>query len=257
MAFDWLTASHAARAELYRSCKRVVDGYFVGNWGKFYAAVFDGSGTFGQGYEDNFRKGMIARPKAAQLARWLSIHHTREAELLAQRVAQLASEQALGWEAYLAQSARDDALSLISMASLGIVGFARSTDSPLPRFRLGEEFCLRLNAEAEGSALGFQRVRGHWYPLRLADDRLEADIAFGETVLPRSTTTGEILPLSDDEDGGRILFVLIVADQEFIATMATNLTAQQVIPPATLDQIAEQLVAVPHSVAHRAEVVIS
>ncbi|MEE4455319.1 hypothetical protein [Novosphingobium resinovorum] len=89
MTFDWLSASPDARIELYRSCKRVVDGHFLGSWDRFYKLALGDNASFGVGYEDNFRKGRIARSKAAMLARWLSIHHTREAEQLAFRLRSL------------------------------------------------------------------------------------------------------------------------------------------------------------------------
>ena len=257
MAYDWLTASTDVRAELYRACKRVVDGHYLGNWSKFYDAVFGPQFIFGQGYEDNFRKGLIARAKAAQLARWLSIHHTREAEQLAIALAALGEPAPLlVWQSLLHHHGITGQLTIIPFASLGIVGLATKGQTAPVRVRLGEEFCLRLRSGLRGQAIAFQRVGGLWYMLPLADDRPEAVIDQDELILPRASLTGEPLPLSDAQDGGAITFALVIGAPDQLASLTSSIDMTPAVPPSDLDMLAEALLSDGGFELHCAELVI-
>lgn len=257
MAYDWLTASADARAELYRACKRVVDGHYVGDWEKFFAFALEGRGAVSDGYVDNFRKGLISRSKAAQMARWLSVHHTREAELLARNLAQLERSEPLIWETLIRGHAIAGHLAIVPFASLAIVGLASKAGHGLTRLRLGEEFCLRLRPTLCGHAIAFQKVGELWYALPLADDRPDTVIDDGELLLPRSSLTREPLPLSDAEDGGVITFIVIVAARRVAEVVMPHDGTVGAIPAKAMNAIAEEVLSEGVFEIHRAEVLIN
>lgn len=257
MAYDWLTASLAARVELYRVCKRVVDGRYVGDWKKFFAFAFEGRGAVSDGYVDNFRKGRIGKRRAAQLAHCLSVHHTREAELLARNLAELERSKPLIWETLVGSHATAGHLAIVPFASLAIVGLASKVGQGLVRLRLGEEFCLRLRPTLYGHAVAFQKVGELWYALPLADDRPDAVIDKGELLLPRSSRTSEPLPLSDAEDGGVITFIVIVAARRVAEVVTPHDGTVGAIPAKAMNAIAEEVLSAGEFEIHRAEVLIN
>lgn len=256
MAYDWLTSTGAARRELYFACKRVVDGHYVGHWQHFIDAVFPGSANLGIGFQDNFRAGRIGRAKATALARWLSVHQTHEAERLAHRVRELADREPATWETFVREHAAHD-LAVIRLHEIGIVGFASSSQAGIPRFRFGEEFCLRIDCPFDGQALALQRTRGRWHRLPLSDTSSDATVAKGMATLPRSDATGEIIPLCDHEDGGRILFVVILADADVIAPSTAMPPDDHDMAPAMLNRIATRLLNAPRFAAFQTEILIS
>ena len=256
MPYDWLTSSKAARRELYFARKRVVDGHYLGNWARFFQLSIGQARADGAGYEDNFRAGRTSRKKAAALARWLSEHHAAEAERLALRIDALNHAAPSTWDAFITAHGQDTGLSIVRLSDLAIVSFAETKSNTLPRLRLGEAFCLRLDAERDGHALALQRSRGHWYALPLTDDRIDVPIGAGAALLPRASQSGSIIPISDEEDGGRVLFIVVVSSQDVIERIASTLPTDAIIRPSVLDGIALQLQRADLATAHRSEVLI-
>lgn len=238
MRFDWLTASTAARRELYRTCKRIVDGHFLGDWNGFYRTVFGQPLVAGIGYQDNFRSGRISRSRANAIVKWIAIHHTREAELLNTAIGQLDPSTSDGWTNFVQDQGRDDGLTIVRFADLGIVGFASSSMTGSVRLRLGEQFCLRLEADSEGVALALQCVRGAWFSLPLSAGGLMVTIQDGAQFLPRDASTNEPIPLSDETDGGQVRFVMLIGDGVWIDSTVRTLEGHDAIPAAILDALA-------------------
>jgi hypothetical protein len=256
MAFDWLTASTNARTELYRACKRVVDGHYVGDWSKFMNAVFDGQFTAGIGFLDNFRTGRIGRPKAAALARWLSIHHTQEAARLADRIATLDDSLVSEWDELCAARAERGRLSIIRLSDLAIVGLADMNAGRTTRLRLGEEFCLRFDSPHQGYAFAMQCVRGAWHALPLSPVGLSVPLAKGVVTLPRDDQDGAVIPLADHEDGGRVRFMLVLTPPSLRAEMNEMLGSDGAFDRTSLEGIARSIAASDSVTLHEAEALI-
>lgn len=244
-----------ARKLLYRSCKRIIDRHYVGQWPRFYEAVFGKTANHGIGYEDNFRSGRISRAKAAALATWLSIHHTQEAIALDLAVRDLIEQAPLtSWDDFIDGLTQDDSLIAIAMDDLGIVGFANTTRDHFMRMKLGQSFCLRLRSAAKGWAIGFQRSRGQWFPLSLHEQDMVAVIEATVTWLPQSTIADTPLPLSEDTDTGIVEFVVIVTDDDTVRAIASSLTLGTRLQSEQLLLIARQCDAAPSADVHRTRV---
>jgi hypothetical protein len=256
MPYDWLTSTTAARRELYYACKRVVDGHYLGNWARFFQVSIGQTRSDGTGYEDNFRAGRISRKKAASLSRWLSEHHAQEAERLALRILAIGDAAPSPWDDFVAKKGQKNGISIVRLSDLGIVSFAHPDPDGLPRLRLGEAFCLRLDAEADGNALALQKAGGRWFALPLSDQSMHVPITTGTAFLPRATQSGSIIPLSDNEDGGRVMFIVIVSAASEIEKIAATIPNNDPIPLAVLDRIAARLQRAAHAAAHRVEVII-
>ncbi|MBA4044235.1 hypothetical protein [Hyphomonas sp.] len=256
MAFDWLTASTNARTELYRACKRVVDGHYVGDWPKFMNVVFDGKFAAGIGFLDNFRTGRIGRPKAAALARWLSIHHTQEASLLAARIAALDDVSPCAWDELCTERAERGRLSITRLNDLAIVGFAHTKAEMAVRLRLGEEFCLRFDSPHQGHAFAMQCVRGAWHVLPLSPTCSIVSISKGIVTLPRDEQDGTVIPLADHEDGGKVGFIMAVSISPFPDDLIDRLAIDGAFDRPTLDGIARSIAASDNVALHEANALI-
>lgn len=238
MAYDWLSASIAARRELYRTCKQVVHGHYVGHWQNFYEAVFDGAGQFGTGHEDNFRSGRIGRTKAATLVRWLTERHPALAAELDQRLQIEKSQAAQEWESFLGAHGRDATLEVVKIDGLGIVGFARAQSRAIATIRRNEEFCLRLTSRMNGFGIAFQRAGGLWFRLPLSDHDHAARIVAGLQFLPRDAR-GEIIPFSEETDTGAIEFVILIGAEKSIRSAGAMVTDEGPVPSGQLAIIAK------------------
>lgn len=244
-----------ARKLLYRSCKRIVDRHYVGQWPRFYEAVFGQTANHGIGYEDNFRSGRIGRAKAAALATWLSIHHTQEAIALDIAVRDLIEQTPLAsWDDFIDGLAQEDTLTAIAMDNLGIVGFANATRDHVVRMKLGQPFCLHLRAAEQGCAIGFQRSRGQWFPLPLHELDMVAVIRTTDALLPQSTIADMPLPLSEDTDTGTVEFVVIVTDDDTARAIASSMTLGARVQSEQLLITARQCDDAPSADVHRTSV---
>ncbi|PTS76550.1 hypothetical protein DBR17_14560 [Sphingomonas sp. HMWF008] len=256
MPYDWLLSSQDHRRELYRSCKRVVDGHYVGNWPRFLSAVFDGKFAAGSGFLDNFRTGRIGRPKAATLARWLSVHHTQEAAQLDERIAALGDSSASAWDDLCAARAERGRLSIMRLSDLAIVGFADASADRTVRLRLGEEFCLRFDSPHLGQAVAMQCVRGTWYVLPLSRTSLSVPVAKGLVTVPRDERDGVVIPLADHEDGGRVRFILVLSPQSLADEIIEMMSGDGAFDRSTLDTMARSIAASDGVTLHETEVLI-
>jgi hypothetical protein len=256
MPFDWLHSSQDHRRQLYRSCKRVVDGHYVGDWSKFLSAVFDDKFTSGAGFLDNFRNGRIGRPKAAAFARWLSVHHTQEAVQLAERIAAMDDSWASAWDDLCAARAQRGRLAIMPLSDLAIVGFADASADRTMRLRLSEEFCLRFDSPHAGHVIAMQCVRATWHPLPLSLTSLPVAVAKGLATLPRDERDGAVIPLADHEDGGRVRFILILSPRPFAREVTDMLHGDGPFDQSTLDTMARSIAASDGVSLHEVELLI-
>ena len=258
MAYDWINASFEARRLLYRATKQIVDRHYAGNWSRFYEAVFGRGGVPGSGYEDNFRSGRISRIKANMIHRWISIHHTQAAIALDSAVTALPDAVRVedAWQSFIDAHAQHGALEIVKLDDLAIVGFARGRKKRIVTIRRGEAFCLRLTSDMAGQCIGLQRSGALWFPLPLSHDNNVVSITAGVQILPRDAS-GEVIPLSEEADAGRNEFVLVIASDQCLASMASLAISDEAISPESLEASAETLESAAPFFVHRAPVLIT
>jgi hypothetical protein len=258
MAYDWINASPEARRFLYRTSKQIVDRHYAGHWSRFYEAVFDRGGVPGTGYEDNFRAGRISRIKANMIHRWISIHHTQAAIALDSAVTALPDAVRVedSWQSFIDAHGQYGALEIVRLDDLAIVGFARGKRQRIATIRRGEAFCLRLTSDMAGRCVGLQRSGALWFPLPLSHDNSLVSITAGVQILPRDTS-GEVMPLSEDANAGRYEFVLLIASDQYLASMESLALSDEAISLESLEALAEALESAPPFAVHRAPVLIT
>lgn len=233
---DWLKATEDERKALYTATKRVVDGFFRGDWRKCIDEAFEGDHV-GDSFEDNFRKGKISRKDASAIARWLARIQPDEFQLLE---AVLARRVGLGWTDFLQSYQKSDSLRLVRATDLRLVGIAGRAKAATQRVNLGEEFFLQLTTAINGTVIGLQRSGGSWFYLPLDDATGSPIVPTGTSVLPLSSNDGVPLPLCEDADRGTVLFAVIVTPSE--AGPNDGLAFGDAVPGARLDTLAAFLV---------------
>ena len=236
MEFDWFRSTVEARRALYDVSKRAVFERFQGDWNAFLAEALSNKASVGAGYIDNFRAGRISRVRSAAIARWLDENEPALAAELKSRLALIDDGAASAWTALLDQQAIDNRLAIIRFDQLGIVGLARDQDGSIATLKRGEEFCLKLDSQREGAAIGLQRAGALWFPLPLSDDALHAQVALGKQLLPRSTS-GDVIPLSEEEDAGHVEFVIAVCSADCALDVDGWIAGQ----PVDVERLAQDL----------------
>lgn len=258
MAYDWITASPEARRLLYRCSKQIVDRHYAGHWSKFYEAVFDHDGEPGMGYEDNFRSGRISRIKANAIHRWISIHHTQAAIALDASVT--AAFEAVTaknlWESFIDTHGQYDALEIIKLDDLAIVGFASGKRKSIATIRRGEAFSLRLTSDMAGRCIGLQRTGAFWFPLPLSHDNSIVLVTAGVQILPRDDS-GDVMPLSEEADTGRFEFVLLIASDQCLPSLPLLTIGEDAISLDRLEALAATFENTPPFAVHRSVVMIT
>lgn len=244
--FDWLTASTEARKVLYRQTKQLMDRSGL-TWSRLYREALGETYSPGQGYEDNFRAGRIARTKAGRLFRWLATHHPDVAQAIEAELGVAALSDGEVWDQFLARHGRFSGVEVISLAQArpSIVAFAGGEPVAATHIRLGEPFCFRAHSTRVGAALALQSLAGRWYVLPLGPEALFCTVARGAIYLPRNESDGEPIALAEEQDAGRHSFAFIIADASLIAEIAAMLTAGVTIPAAQLARIVGALEAHP------------
>lgn len=246
--FDWLAASTEARKVLYRQTKQLMDRSGL-TWSRLYREALGETYSPGQGYEDNFRAGRIARTKAGRLFRWLELHHPDVAQAIEAELGVAALSDGEVWDQFLARHGCFSGVEVVSLAQArpGIVAFARGEPVAATHIRLGEPFCFRAHSARVGAALALQSLAGRWYVLPLGPETLSCTVARGALYLPRNESDGEPIALAEEQDAGRHSFAFIIADASLIAEIAAMLTAGVTIPAAQLARIVGGLEAHPNA----------
>jgi len=244
--FDWLAASTEARKVLYRQTKQLMDRSGL-TWSRLYREALGETYSPGQGYEDNFRAGRIARTKAGRLFRWLELHHPDVAQAIEAALGVAVLSDGEVWDQFLARHGRFSGVEVISLAQArsGIVAFAGSEPVAATHIRLGEPFCFRAQSTRVGAALALQCHAGRWYVLPLGPEAFFCTVTSGAIYLPRNESDGEPIALAEEQDVGRHSFAFIIADATLIAEIAALLTAGVTIPAAQLARIVGALEAHP------------
>lgn len=252
MAYDWFTSSAEARQALYSVAKRAVASRFLGDWNAFLRAALNDQGNVGSGYIDNFRAGRISRVRAGAIARWLEEHEPALALQLAQILDGHGRSEANGWTRLTETRAVSGGLSILKLEGLRIVSFARNDPSRIVTLRRGETFCLRLKSGLVGYTLGLQRAGALWFPLPLTDDGFSTISDGSAALLPR-TSSGEVIPLSEEEDTGPIDFVVVISPALWLPDFASSLSAAE---PIDVDALSTQVEADLTAELQRASAVI-
>lgn len=244
--FDWLAASTEARKVLYRQTNQLMDRSGL-TWSRLYREALSEAYSPGQGYEDNFRAGRIARTKAGRLFRWLKVHHPDVAQAVETELGVAALSDGEVWDQFLGPHGRFSGVEVISLAQArpGIVAFAGSEPVATTHIRLGEPFCFRAQSTCVGAALALQSLAGRWYVLPLGSEAHFCAVARGALYLPRNESDGEPIALAEEQDVGRHSFAFIIGDATLIAEIAALLTVGVTIPEAQLVRIVGALEAHP------------
>lgn len=233
MSIDWFTSTEEARRTLYEVTKRAVAKRFLGDWNAFLRAVLGDQGNVGSGYIDNFRAGRISRVRAGAIARWLEEHEPALAVELSHRIRAQSDNSVSLWETLIRERAVAGNLTIVKIDDLRIVSFAGAPTNTITTLRRGEAFCFKLCANNRGHALGLQKAGALWFPLPLSDQKITIPVEASDQFLPR-TASGDVLPLSEEDDTGSIEFVVIVSTQPWLDTFAQALALGQPIDVESL-----------------------
>lgn len=161
---------------------------------------------------ENFRKGVIGRPRAQAIHAWLMGNHFKTGQQLAPRLFQ--SNPETDWELFLKRhSARDGMLEVVPVKSeRGLTERAGNQAENVQTLRLGQNFCLRLTSPIKGVAVAFEQYQREWHPLPLVADqrKVRTLIDVGQQWLPKDAT-GEPIALIERNDAGAHRYVVIAS----------------------------------------------
>ena len=162
---------------------------------------------------------------------------------LENEAAAVEGDEFASWASLINTYARFDRVEVLSLDEAGLSLIDLADREPVARaLRLDERFCFRLNSPAAGDVLAFQRHRGNWYPLPLAETALHLHIEAGKQILPRQADSGHALPLSETDDAGRYGFAFLIAADESVAALSSQLKAGEPLP-VHLIQLGAQIMA--------------
>jgi hypothetical protein len=252
MAFDWFTSHIEARRALYDVTKRAVASRFLGDWNAFLRTVLGENARVGAGYIDNFRAGRISRVRAGAIARWLEEHEPALAVELGKQIRPQSDNSVSLWETLVRERAVSGSLTIVKIDDLRIVSFVGAPSNTITTLRRGEAFCFRLRAGRTGFALGLQKAGALWFPLPLSDQGITIPINADNHFLPRSTS-GDVLPLSEENDTGPIKFVMMISPAPWLATFAQILAPDR---PVEVERLSAQVNDDSHTELHHANAVI-
>ncbi len=214
-------------------------------WEKFLEAALNEPFTPGTGYEDNFRKGSIAKSKAAQIADWLQRTHPElhaKAIEAAWAVLEAAEEEDINaWDHLVASEGLFSNVRLVPLAEREFRLIKPAPKEPVEDYRLkpSEAFCFELESPCDGSAIAFQQYHGKWHAIALGGDTLSVAMTEGTQIIPRDSGTGGVISLSEEEDFDRHKIVFVIADDEAIADMAGAISSAEILSPAILAEVAK------------------
>ncbi len=241
---DWVSSTREERQTLYRVVQAIrsstglsFDDIYEAAYGKAYLrSVHD---------ESNFRKGTIGHKKVAPIHRWVIENHLALASEMAPEI--FDPSLLTRWRDFLKNNARYDALTVLPLNELNLVG--RSSDSPIANqtVRLGERFAFQLHTAVRGTVLAFERVRGQTYPLALHPDKrsLTCPITAGKHILPTLADGTTPDTLMEEDDPGLHGFIILVSAQEIAPQMTQGFVPGHPIADEKLDKIAEAFSGVP------------
>lgn len=237
--FDWLSASEAARVQLYKAIKRETDLQSM-TLADFLNEVL-GLQKVSPSYDSNLRSGRYARKHAVLFFRWLDQINHEAAEDLIDSV--LALEDSAGaWSRVAAKLEDASPIDIVpvSRSSLGVVGFARTP--PITKIDRGTAFILRMNMPSHGHAIGLQQFSKKWFNLPLNREGRPAHVPAGQVELPRLETDGAADPLCEETDAGLFQFVVVFSkmEQTFLPLTGSEFSGEP-IASSLLDAFAGEI----------------
>lgn len=207
---DWAKASTEQRKRLYKAvaaaakARREAVGVTI-------ATALGSYVSMGRDYESNFRKGLIARSLCPIVHDWLVQHHLAPARQAAPEL--FPADPYHVWETALAEQAQPNLLRLVMLKrSIGLVQRADSVKQVDATLRLGEEFAFEVDAPFGGRLFAYQWHANVWHPMPLRFDASTQplEIKPGTQILPRDRQSGEIIPMTEAEDGGLHRFAVAI-----------------------------------------------
>lgn len=184
---------------------------------------------------ENFRKGVIGRPRARAIHTWLMGNHFETGQQLASRLFQ--SNPETEWELFLKRHAAcDGALKVVPLKTdRGLT--ERLSDQPqdVQTLRLGQPFCLRLTSPIKGVAVAFEQYQRKWHPLPLGEDqrKVRTLIHVGQQWLPKGAN-GDPVALVERNDAGMHRYVVILSAHAALpADQQSVVRASFAKPPVT------------------------
>ncbi len=176
---------------------------------------------------ENFRKGVIGRPRAQAIHAWLMGNHFETGQRLAPRLFQ--SNPETEWELFLKRhAARDGVLEVVPLKSeRGLAERAGNQAENVQTLRLGQHFCLRLASPIKGVAVAFECYQRKWHPIPLGADqrKVRTSIEIGLQWLPKEAN-GNPIALVERNDAGVHRYVVIVStDAAFPADRQSYISA--------------------------------
>ncbi|WP_306129717.1 hypothetical protein [Roseovarius sp. MMSF_3350] len=218
---DWMDASAPERIEPTQALYRIMRALAQATGARFDDLVETAQDAPVSASSDphrNFRRGQIARSKAASIHEWLATHHFAFAQKRAPELFRFPRQS--DWDRFVADHAIAGSLTVIPLVkSMGIARRSKTVSHAVTTLRLGQDYCLELESRLEGQCVAFEGYNGSWYPLPLGDDerRLRVIIPEGATLLPRDRD-GYPIALVELDHGGVHRFVVIVSDDKALPT---------------------------------------
>ncbi|GEM_PF-6252067 len=164
-------------------------------------------------YEDNFRKGNIAKSKAAQIADWIAKNDSEIAAELERAVyarrLEAGEVRKSPWQQLIEDHADTGSVKILpyKKSSLGLVEFA--TPEALCEVKLGAQFYFQLSVPFEGNLWGFEGYEGHWYPMALQRGAAILPVPKGAVNVPSKDEGTNIDPVCENKDLGRHEFAFV------------------------------------------------
>jgi len=197
---------------LYRFSKSIRDRLGL-TWEKFFARALTVPFIPGLKYEDNFRKGNIAKSKAAQIAGWIEkndpeIAAELESAVYARRVEAGEFHENL-WQQLIGDRAQTGSVKVLpyKKSSLGLVEFA--TPEALAEVKLGAQFYFQVSVPCKGNLWGFEGYEGQWYPMALQRGAAKLSVTRGAVNVPSKDEGKNIEPVCENKDLGRHEFAFV------------------------------------------------
>lgn len=223
MTIDWQKSTTKQRKALYRVTREVARRYGL-TLDEVYKQAFGSRFAHGEGYEDNFSSGRIARWRSQRIYNWLRYRHPAYVGLLVEELGAAEKDKAPAsdWAEFLAEYGQFELLSCEhvepepepepddyddgdedeyedddydddddfridrdSSSRARIEPYAYSDDTVVQtRMRLADPFRFFLDSPQKGVVIGLEWIEGAWFALPLYEGKPVAPLIEGDQALP-------------------------------------------------------------------------